>query len=75
MLTSAVAALQHHPMFTFMAYDIPLVLCTDSPGIHAFSLSQEYVQFYALTGRADILESMWARQTTYAFSRPPTLAP
>ena len=73
-LTSAVASLQHHPIFTFIAYDIPFVLCTDSPGIHAFSLSQEYVQFYELTGRADILESMYARQTTYAFSSPPALA-
>src|SRR5262249_28138746 len=60
-LTSAVAALQHHPMFTFMAYDIPFVLCTDSPGIHAFSLAQEYGQFYELTGRADILASMYPK--------------
>jgi adenosine deaminase len=72
-LTSAVASLQYHPIFTFIAYDIPFVLCTDSPGIHALSLSQEYVQFYELTGRADILESMYARQTTYAFSRPTAL--
>ena len=67
-LTSAVSSLQHHPIFTFIACDIPFVLCTDNPGIHAFSLSQEYRQFYELTGRADILESMFARQTTYAFS-------
>lgn len=67
-LTSAVSSLQNHPIFTFIARDIPFVLCTDSPGIHAFSLSQEYVQFYELTGRADLLESMFARQTTYAFS-------
>jgi adenosine deaminase len=73
-LTSAVAALQHHPICTFIAYDIPFVLCTDSPCIHAFSLAQEYVQFYELTGRSDLLESMYARQTTYAFSRPPALA-
>jgi len=67
-LTSAVSSLQHHPLFTFIACDIPFVLCTDNPGIHAFSLSQEYGQFYELTGRADILESMFVRQTTYAFS-------
>jgi adenosine deaminase len=67
-LTSAVSALENHPIFTFIACDIPFVLCTDSPGIHAFSLSQEYVQFYELTGRADVLESMFAHQTRYAFS-------
>ena len=67
-LTSAVSSLQHHPILTFIACGIPFVLCTDNPGIHAFSLSQEYRQFYELTGRADILESMFARQTTYAFS-------
>jgi adenosine deaminase len=74
-LTSVVASLQHHPIFTFIAYDIPFVLCTDSPGIHAFSLSQDYVQFYELTGRADILESMYARQTTHAFSSPNSSCP
>jgi adenosine deaminase len=67
-LTSAVSSLENHPIFTCIACDIPFVLCTDSPGIHAFSLSQEYVQFYELTGRADLLESMFARQTTYAFA-------
>jgi adenosine deaminase len=67
-LTSAVSSLENHPIFTFIACDIPFVLCTDSPGIHAFSLSQEYVQFYELTGRADVLESMFAHQTRCAFS-------
>jgi adenosine deaminase len=66
-LTSSVSSLTNHPIFTFIEFDVPFVLCTDNPGVHAFSLSEEYRQFYALTGRADILKSMFARQTKYAF--------
>ncbi|HJU20014.1 MAG TPA: hypothetical protein VJ770_26475 [Stellaceae bacterium] len=67
-LTSAVASLEEHPILTFIERDVPFVLCTDNPGVHAFSLSQEYRLFHGLTGRGDILESMLARQTGYAFS-------
>jgi adenosine deaminase len=67
LLTSCVSTLQAHPIFTFISFDIPFVLCTDNPGIHNFSLSQEYLQFYELTGRADILELMFSRQAKYCF--------
>lgn len=46
------------------------MLCSDNPGVHAFSLSQEYQQFHTLTGRVDILEAMLDRQTAVAFGRP-----
>lgn len=68
-LTSVVLSLRKHPVYTFMKYDVPFVLCTDSPGVHNFSLSQEYLQFYELTQRADILDSMFERQKKYAFGR------
>jgi adenosine deaminase len=68
LLTSAVPSLEAHPIFTFIEGDVPFVLCTDNPGVHAFSLSQEYLLFHSLTGREDMLESMFARQSRYAFS-------
>jgi adenosine deaminase len=69
-LTSAVPSLEEHPIFTFIEHDVPFVLCTDNPGVHAFSLSQEYLLFHSLTGREDILGSMFARQSRYAFNLP-----
>jgi adenosine deaminase len=71
LLTSAVPSLKDHPVFAFIENEVPFVLCTDNPGVHAFSLSQEYRQFYELTGRADILDSMFTRQTRCAFGGPP----
>jgi adenosine deaminase len=67
-LTRAVSSLKDHPIFAFIENDVPFVLCTDNPGVHAFSLSDEYLQFHNLVRRADILESMFIRQTKYAFS-------
>jgi adenosine deaminase len=66
-LTSAVRSLNDHPIFSFIEAEVPFVLCTDNPGVHMFSLSQEYLQFYDLTGRSEVLRSMFARQTKYAF--------
>ena len=66
-LTGSVSSLDEHPVLTLIEHEIPFALCTDNPGVHAFSLSQECHQFYALTGRADILETMFNRQIAHAF--------
>jgi adenosine deaminase len=66
-LTSSVRSLEEHPVLSLIEREIPFVLCADNPGVHAFSLSQEYRQFHALSGRADILEAMFGRQTAVAF--------
>ena len=68
LLTSAVASLAAHPVLTFIERDIAFTLCTDNPGVHGFTQSQEYHQFYRLTGRADLLEAMFDRQTAHAFA-------
>ena len=68
-LTSCVSSLREHPVLKLIERQVPFVLCTDNPGVHAFSLSQEYQQFHAFTGRGDILEAMLKRQTGVAFSR------
>jgi len=72
LLTGSVPSLQDHPIFTFIEAEVPFVLSTDNPGVYAFSLSQEYLEFYALTGRSEILEAMFARQARYAFGYTPT---
>jgi adenosine deaminase len=69
-LTNVVSSLKDHPIFAFIENDVPVVLCTDSPGVHAFNLSEEYLQFHDLARRADILESMFTRQKKYAFGTP-----
>lgn len=74
-LTSSVPSLENHPVHQLIEREVPFVLCSDNPGLHAFSLSQEYQQFHALTGRADILEAMLDRQTAVAFGRQSTVAP
>lgn len=67
--TSTVESLEGHPVHQLIKCEIPFVLCSDNPGLHAFSLSQEYQQFHALTGRGDILEAMLDRQTAVAFGQ------
>jgi adenosine deaminase len=66
-LTSSVLSLEDHPIHQLIEREVPFVLCSDNPGLHAFSLSQEYQQFHTLTGRIDILEAMLDRQTAVAF--------
>jgi adenosine deaminase len=68
-LTSSVPDPSAHPVSVFVERNVPFVICTDNPGIHARPLSKEYDQFLALTNSSALLDEMLARQMRYSFKR------
>jgi adenosine deaminase len=65
--TGVIQDLQEHPILTFVDSGVPFVLRADNPQVHEASLSKEYELFYALTGRKDLIESMFEKQIKYSF--------
>jgi adenosine deaminase len=67
-LTSSVRDLSSHPVTVFESRGLPFVLCTDNPGIHARSLTDEYTELRR-TVRVELPPAdMYSRQLKYAFS-------
>lgn len=65
--TGAVRSLDSHPVKLFIKNNVPFVICSDNPGIHLASLSDDYFEFYKETNRFDILENMYLTQLKYSF--------
>lgn len=65
--TGAVKTTEAHPVKIFIKNNVPFVLCSDNPGIHMTSLSDDYFDFYRETKRFDILENMYSKQIKYSF--------
>jgi adenosine deaminase len=65
--TGAVKSTEPHPVKKFIKNNVPFVLCSDNPGIHTDSLSNDYFDFYKETRRLDILENMYSTQMKYSF--------
>lgn len=65
--TGAVKSTESHPVRKFIKNNVPFVLCSDNPGIHMASLSDDYFDFYKETRRFDILENMYLTQIKYSF--------
>jgi adenosine deaminase len=65
--TGAVKSTEFHPVREFIKHNVPFVLCSDNPGIHMASLSDDYYDFYKETKRFDILENIYSTQMKYSF--------
>ncbi len=65
--TGAVKSTESHPVRKFIENNVPFVLCSDNPGIHMASLSDDFFDFYKETKRFDILENMYSTQIKYSF--------
>lgn len=46
--TGSVSNYKNHPIFRLIKTDIPLVLCTDNPGLFGVTLSEEYSRLHSL---------------------------
>lgn len=66
-LTGGVPSLEEHPVTVFLAHGVPLVLCTDNPGLHGVDLAEEYAQFAAITGQPELLPALAQAARKYAF--------
>ncbi len=65
--TGAVKLSESHPVKLFIKNEVPFVICSDNPGIHMASLSDDYYDFYKETKRFDILDNMYLTQMKYSF--------
>lgn len=66
-LTKAVAEYEDHPVKAFVANDVPFVICSDNPAIHASSLSFDYYKFLCETNSEQHLRGMYLNQKKYSF--------
>ncbi len=66
-LTKAVGEYEEHPVKTFIAKDVPFVICSDNPAIHASSLSFDYYRFLSETNSEQHLRDMYLNQKKYSF--------
>lgn len=66
-LTKAVGEYEDHPVKTFIANDVPFVICSDNPAIHASSLSFDYYRFLCETNSEQHLRDMYLNQKKYSF--------
>jgi adenosine deaminase len=69
LLTSSVRTLADHPVPLFVQTGIPIVLCSDNPGVHARSLSDEYHLLESLIPDTTILRQTRDAAFKYAFRR------
>lgn len=65
--TGAIKQSEVHPVNLFIKKSVPFVVCSDNPGIHQSSLSDDFFAFYKETKRIDILRNMYAVQMKYSF--------
>ncbi len=66
-LTRAVAESEAHPVVKFIENNVPFVICSDNPAIHASNLSEDYLEFFRETNDSLCLESMYCNQIKYSF--------
>lgn len=66
-LTSAVSEKESHPVATFIEYNVPFVLCSDNPSIHASCLTDDYLEFVRETNKPQYLINMYDNQKKYSF--------
>lgn len=66
-LTKAVGEYEDHPVKIFIANDVPFVICSDNPAIHASSLSLDYYRFLCETNSEQHLKDMYLNQKKYSF--------
>ena len=66
-LSGSYAAIESHPISSFIEYDVPFVLCTDNPSIHNISLSDEYSIFLKHFGNKKSLDKAMENSNTYSF--------
>jgi adenosine deaminase len=66
-LTGHVPDLQEHPVMAFRERDVPFVLCTDNPQMHAKTLTSEYRLFEELFDDRQTIEQLAGRNEKYSF--------
>lgn len=66
-LTNAVSEHESHPVASFIEHNVPFVLCSDNPSIHASSLTDDYLEFIRETSKSQVLHEMYERQKKYSF--------
>lgn len=66
-LTGAIKENETSPFLNFIQNEVPFIICSDNPGIHKASLTDDYVNFLKETGDFSFLENMYARQKQYSF--------
>lgn len=66
-LTGAVKEDDFHPVIEFVKNNVPFVICSDNPSLHARTLSDDYAAFFSETNNKDILENMFDLQKKYSF--------
>lgn len=66
-LTNSVRENDAHPVSKFLEAEVPFVLCSDNPGIHIASLSDDYKVFLNETQNIAALENMFEQQKKYTF--------
>ncbi len=66
-LTGAVPNGEAHPLNAFVEHEVPFVICSDNPARHARGLNADYYEFIQETGRFDLLDDMYSKQSKYSF--------
>lgn len=66
-LTKAVSEYESHPVNNFIEHNVPFVLCSDNPSIHALSLTDDYFEFIRETNKPQYLRDMYGNQKKYCF--------
>lgn len=66
-LTGAVREGEPHPILELIKNEVPFVLCSDNPSVQHSCLSDDYLDFYRVTNRMDIIRSLYDRQKEYSF--------
>ncbi len=66
-LTGLVPDIRSHPVVRFHDANVPYVLCTDNPQLHALPLSREYEQLIEIMQDASVLDKMSQRQAEFSF--------
>ncbi|OHB52685.1 MAG: adenosine deaminase [Planctomycetes bacterium GWF2_42_9] len=66
-LTGAVKSLNKHPVSDFIKNNVPFVICSDNPGFHDASLSEDYKLFINAVNDSSQIENMFDKQKKYTF--------
>lgn len=67
LLSNAVPAGERHPFNQFIRHEVPFIICSDNPAIHAKSINDDYLSFFIEQRNMALLENMYALQTKYSF--------
>lgn len=67
-LTGRTLTIDEHPVRRFIAEQVPFVLCSDNPAIHASTLSRDYELLAQLEGGDQLIANMLNTQSRYAMT-------